>query len=71
MILEVDLNNFVAETEHDGMSRPHPLFDVHGAGRRFRLRIESTHAAEVILLRMLVRCTLLSRARLQIAFEVL
>ena len=54
MILEVDLNNFVAETEHDGMSRPHPLFDVYGAGRRFGLRIESTHAAEVILLRMLV-----------------
>ena len=29
MILKVDLNNFVAETEHDGMSSPHPLFDVH------------------------------------------
>ena len=29
MILEVDLNDFVREAEHDGMPRAHPLFNVN------------------------------------------
>lgn len=32
MILEVNLHDFVAETEHDGMLCSHPFFDVDGAG---------------------------------------
>ena len=28
VVLEVDLNDFVAETEHDGMAGPHPLLHV-------------------------------------------
>lgn len=32
MILEIDLDYLVAESEHDGVLRPHPLLDVHGAG---------------------------------------
>ena len=28
VILEVNLDNFVAETEHDGVARPHPFLDV-------------------------------------------
>lgn len=32
VILEIDLDYLVAESEHDGVLRPHPLLDVHGAG---------------------------------------
>ena len=28
MVLEVDLNDFIAEAEHDGVPRPHPLLHV-------------------------------------------
>ena len=31
MVLEVYLYNFVAESKHDGMLSPHPLFDVNSA----------------------------------------
>lgn len=33
MILEVNLYNFVAQSEHDGVLRPHPLLHVDGAWR--------------------------------------
>lgn len=29
MVLEIDLNNFVREAEHNSMACPHPLLDVH------------------------------------------
>ncbi len=29
MVLEIDLNYFVREAEHDSMACPHPLLDVH------------------------------------------
>jgi hypothetical protein len=28
VVLKVDLHNLVGESEHDGMSRPHPLLNV-------------------------------------------
>ena len=29
VVLEIDLDNFVREAEHDSMACPHPLLDVH------------------------------------------
>ena len=29
MVLEIDLDNFVREADHDSMACPHPLLDVH------------------------------------------
>lgn len=37
MILEIDLHYLVAEPEHDGVLRSHPLLDVYGAGRILQL----------------------------------
>ena len=33
VVLEVNLDNFVAETEHDSVFGSHPFFDVNGAWR--------------------------------------
>ena len=40
MVLEVDLNNLVAQSEHNGMLCPHPLLNVDRSGRRFVSLIE-------------------------------
>ena len=37
MVLEVNLNDLVAEAEHDGVFRSHPFFDVDGARRILQL----------------------------------
>lgn len=37
VILEVHLDNLVAESEHDSMLGPHPLLHVDGAGRVLQL----------------------------------
>lgn len=31
VVLEVNLDNFVAQAEHDSVTRPHPFLDVDGA----------------------------------------
>lgn len=45
MILEVDLYDFIAQSKHNRMPRPHPLLDVDGACGRFE-RIVSTVSFE-------------------------
>ena len=65
MILEVDLYNLIAQTEHDSMASSHPFLHIH------RARSWSILWTDLILLSMLVRCTLLSCARLQVLLEVL
>lgn len=37
VILEIDLDYLVAESEHDCVLRSHPFLDVHGAGRVLQL----------------------------------
>ena len=74
VILEVYLHYLVAQSEHDRMSSPHPLLDIDGASRRFaHLRVVIAGPMGVVHLHLcvLVGGTLLGRARLQIALEVL
>ena len=68
MVLEVYLHNFVAQTEHDGVASSHPLLHVDGTCRWLRGVVA---ASMLIFLSVLVRCALLSRARLEVALEVL
>ena len=49
VVLEVHLDDFVAQTEHDGVAGPHPLLHVHGAWSRSVLWI-----TKLVLLSMLV-----------------
>jgi len=37
MVLEVNLNDFVAEAEHDRVLCSHPFFDINGSGRVLQL----------------------------------
>lgn len=73
VILEVHLDDLVAQSEHNRMTCPHPLLYVDRACRRLHIRwtTHTTSAAQVILLCVLVRSALLSSARLQIAFKML
>lgn len=67
VVLEIDLHNLVTQTEHDGVSRPHPLFHVDRACGRLK-------CLQVIVqlhLCVLVTRALLRRRRLQVALEVL
>lgn len=71
MILEVNLYNFVAETEHDGVTGAHPFLHVDRAGWRLQvlqviLATEAHFHLSVLMAGTLLRCT-----RLQIALEVL
>jgi hypothetical protein len=65
MVLEVDLDNFIAQSEHDSVLRSHPFLDVNGTGW-WAIR----HIFNVLLLCNLEGCTLLSCTRLQVRFEV-
>ena len=37
MVLEIDLHDLVAQTEHDGMLRSHPFLNIHRAWRVLKL----------------------------------
>ena len=73
MVLEVNLHDLVAQSEHDSVPRSHPLLDVDRASRGFVriLQIIGCVSKTNLHLCMLVTGALLSRARLQIALKVL
>jgi len=72
VVLEIDLDNLVAESEHNCMLRAHPLLDVHGAGRRtVRCQVSVFLCCGHVLIGQSMGSTLLSSARLQVGFEML
>ena len=72
MVLEVDLDDLIAQSEHDSMPRAHPLLDIHAACLRLVAQFIVWKMAVIhVHFSMLVRGTLLRCARLQIALKVL
>lgn len=69
MVLEVDLDNLVAQTEHDRVLRSHPLLHIDRARRWLVCR--TTGFVACILISELVRSTLLGSARLEVRLEML
>ena len=68
VILEVDLDDLVGKSEHDGVPSAHPLLDIYRASLGFhRILGIVSH----VHLGMLVASALLGRRRLQIALEML
>ena len=57
VVLEVDLDNFVAESEHNSMPSSHPLFDVNGPCRRLQRTFQVVET--MLQFCMLMRGTLL------------
>lgn len=49
MILEVNLNNFVAESKHNCVFSPHPLFDIDRRLRRSELFVVVWHPLQLAL----------------------
>ena len=71
MVLEVNLDNFVAEAEHDGVTGAHPFLHVDRASRGLQI-LQVIRATEAHFhLSVLMAGTLLRCARLQITLEVL
>lgn len=66
MILEIDLNYFIGEPEHDSMLSSHPFLDVDRA-RRVLLFISRVHFVPLYELFFLLRIVIL----LQVTFEML
>ena len=68
MVLEVDLDDFITQSKHDGMSCSHPLFNVDRADWRLAFSSDSIGS---ITFSVLMRGALLGRTRLKVTFEML
>ena len=64
MILEVHLDNLVAEAEHDRVLRSHPLLHVYGAGWVLQL-VCLVHFVSLDQLLLLLRVVVLLQIRLE------
>lgn len=65
VILEVNLDDFVAESEHDGMLGPHPFLDVHGAWRILQL-VGLVHLVSLDQLLLFLWIVVLLEVRLEV-----